>query len=681
MNEEMRTIARERENAPFDVRELTHVIYGGPQATALKERMALIIERDPVLFVKNYYDMTRPEARQKCMAQVRRALQIAQQLKPEEQRAFSQAIASYDRTLSMRLYVHCTLFKESIYTHGTKEQWLKWKDDIESARVLGCFAMTELGHSSFLRGIETTATYDKATGEFILHSPTLTASKWWIGMAGETATHTVAIARLIVDNKDLGLNWFVVQLRSLVDGTLMPGVTCGDIGAKMGRAGLDNGWIQFTQVRIPLDNMLMKWAQLSRDGAFTAAPNPAMAYNTLIGERLVVIEDSADVVGHAVTIAIRYGAVRRQGSKDQQILDYQSHQYHLMPLLAGVYGLHFLARKVGHDWFKELENQDADPKRFLSLVPDYHNISAGFKAWLGWWASTALETCRRCMGGHGYSAYNSIPGLIMDHGVITTGGGDNIVLAQQSARQLMASLQKAARGKQLSGSVAYLSQAEQIIAQAPWRPVLESGADTPSTASLVTALQWLAAKQITHVAQQLQADVVAGKDMEEAWNDNLMALVSCSRVHTWYFVVNFFHQVVEEQRQQRRNADGQAGIAPALHKLCLLFALDRVHAEAALFLEYGYITGEDAALVRKSHLKLCREVRKDAVLLTDALAIPDYVLKAPFGAYDGDIYRKYFEVVTSAPQTNVNGRPFYYEESVAPLIRGVDLAGRSPAKL
>jgi hypothetical protein len=52
--------------------------------------------------------------------------------------------------------------------------------------------------------------------------------------------------------------------------------------------------------------------------------------------------------------------------------------------------------------------------------------------------------------------------------------------------------------------VAYLSQAEQIIAQAPWRPVLESGAGTPSTASLVTALQWLAAKQITHVAQQLQ---------------------------------------------------------------------------------------------------------------------------------------------------------------------------------
>jgi hypothetical protein len=50
--------------------------------------------------------------------------------------------------------------------------------------------------------------------------------------------------------------------------------------------------------------------------------------------------------------------------------------------------------------------------------------------------------------------------------------------------------------------VAYLSHAEQIIAKAPWKPVLEG--DVPSIASLVDALQWLAAKQITHVAQQLQ---------------------------------------------------------------------------------------------------------------------------------------------------------------------------------
>jgi len=70
----------------------------------------------------------------------------------------------------MRIYVHDTLFRESIFTHGTPEQWNAWKDDVENWRVIGCFSMTELGHSSFLRGLETTATYDKNAKEFIIHT-------------------------------------------------------------------------------------------------------------------------------------------------------------------------------------------------------------------------------------------------------------------------------------------------------------------------------------------------------------------------------------------------------------------------------------------------------------------------------------------------------------------------------
>lgn len=32
-----------------------------------------------------------------------------------------------------------------------------------------------------LRGLETTATYDPATQEFILNSPTVSSIKWWPG--------------------------------------------------------------------------------------------------------------------------------------------------------------------------------------------------------------------------------------------------------------------------------------------------------------------------------------------------------------------------------------------------------------------------------------------------------------------------------------------------------------------
>jgi hypothetical protein len=45
-------------------------------------------------------------------------------------------------------------------------------------------SLSEIG--SNVQGLETTATYDKATQEFVIHTPVLTASKWWIGSLGRT---------------------------------------------------------------------------------------------------------------------------------------------------------------------------------------------------------------------------------------------------------------------------------------------------------------------------------------------------------------------------------------------------------------------------------------------------------------------------------------------------------------
>eukprot|EP01122_Echinamoeba_exundans_P009934 TRINITY_DN3581_c0_g1_i1.p1 TRINITY_DN3581_c0_g1~~TRINITY_DN3581_c0_g1_i1.p1 ORF type:complete len:430 (-),score=56.75 TRINITY_DN3581_c0_g1_i1:865-2154(-) len=346
-NEEMATMAKERSNASFPSREMTYFLDGGAEQTRYYELANTLISRDPQLMKERFFDLTGPENRAKTMEQVRRSNAVLNNIKdPKLAAAVRRQLAIYDKSYSMRSYVHRVIFKETIWAQGTKEQWSKYADDIEHMRIIGCFAMTELGHSSFLRGLETFAVFDKERQEFIINSASLTATKWWIGMAGEVATHTVALCNLVIDGKVKGLHWFLVPLRDQNTGELLPGITAGFVGARAGRHGLDNGWIQFTHARIPRENMLMKFAQVLPDGTYKALPNQALSYATLIGERLAAMEEIYASLAQVLTISVRYGAVRRQGEQNQQILDYQSHQFQLFPTLATLYGVLFTSKYV-----------------------------------------------------------------------------------------------------------------------------------------------------------------------------------------------------------------------------------------------------------------------------------------------------------------------------------------------
>ena len=53
-----------------------------------------------------------------------------------------------------------------------------------------------------MQGLETTATYDRKTDEFVLDTPNIKATKWWPGELGLTANHAVVFARLIIPDED-----------------------------------------------------------------------------------------------------------------------------------------------------------------------------------------------------------------------------------------------------------------------------------------------------------------------------------------------------------------------------------------------------------------------------------------------------------------------------------------------
>lgn len=144
--------------------------------------------------------------------------------------------------------------------------------------IIGCYAQTELGHGSNVAGLETTATFDIKTDEFVIHTPTIKAAKFWPGSLGRHATHAVVFARMIVGKKDFGPLPFMVPIRSRVDHRPYDGVKVGDIGTKMGYNTVDNGYLEFDHYRVPRGALLNRFVSLSKEGEFELLGDPRAIY-------------------------------------------------------------------------------------------------------------------------------------------------------------------------------------------------------------------------------------------------------------------------------------------------------------------------------------------------------------------------------------------------------------------
>jgi acyl-CoA oxidase len=357
--------------------------------------------------------------------------------RPSEFFKFCEHAAWVDGSVAATLFAHFLIFGGSLVFLGT-ERHRRFIDPVSDYRIPGAFCMTEVDHGSNLAGLGTTATYDPDTQEFVVHTPSWRDAKWAIALLAFNARMVTVMAQLYLpDGTCKGLHSFLVPVRD-EHGEPMPGVRLSDVDRLVGLNGVGIGNAMFDHVRIPRENLLDRYADVTPEGTYSSrtrsgADNFWAQVSPLMIERLVPFPVAA--AKYAVTAAVRFGKERRQfgrrGGEERPIIEYASHQRRLVPRVAETYALAFMLERLHHE---------ADRAMPASLPMGVQPLVAAFKAFSYEVARRIGIDSRESCSVHSFRHVNKMGRGLLDLMGFAHAAGDNTVLLQFAGRRLLEDL-------------------------------------------------------------------------------------------------------------------------------------------------------------------------------------------------------------------------------------------------
>jgi acyl-CoA oxidase len=423
----------------------------------------------------------------------------------------------------------------------------------------------------------------------------------------------------------------------------MPGVSVGEIGNKVGFNCVNNGFLGFENVRIPLKNMLMRFAKVLENGEFIKPKSQVLTYGTMTLLRVIVVRDQALFLSKAVTIAMRYSLVRRQSPIDPnqpepKIIEHFTQQMKVFPMIAKV----IVIKAAAENLFKLYqEAMSCLEKGDLSRLPEMHSLSCCLKS-----ASTdevvnGVQTCRLACGGHGYlnsSGFNDIYGCVV---AAQHYEGDNTIMYLQTARFLMKAWDFALKGVQLTPTVAYLN--EFLEKQRAF-----SFENSPK--GILRALKAAAAGKVESTFKLLESRKKLSS-LQEASNQTGPELVKAAEIHCQVFLLQTAIEYFEYGKRNTSRALGEA-----LDALLEIYSTDLAQRMLGTLLQFTKITSKDIIKLQERLEANLKKFRNSAIGIVDGFDIRDEILGSTLGANDGNVYERLLGAAKASPlnQEDVN---------------------------
>ncbi|KAI5716109.1 hypothetical protein M8J76_001083 [Diaphorina citri] len=563
----------------------------------------------------------------------------------------------YDASVAMKLGIYHGFFRATVAGLGSDEQKATLLPQINANQIKGCVAMTEVGHGSNVKKLQTTASYDVATEGFYLHSPDFLAAKCWVGNLGLSSTHATVYAQLILPSGECeGVHAFLVPIRNPASAT---------------------PFMMFSHYWVPRCSLLARFSSVSPQGDYSSLiPDPGLRFASslipLFLGRWCVLGCTWGNLLKATLIAVRY-----------------STQVRLFPYVAAIYVYKTTLYSVTNA-LSDINNAMAESEDCSELITEWHILMSGFKPLLTWLAVAGVQECREACGGHGYLYASALGEIKEDNDSMVTLEGDNNVLTQQTSKFLTYIYKthggpnngpihpnvgpspnngpihpNSARIDSPMNSYYYLTQPDERVKLASFQDL--------NVSNILSIYSFLVRYLIRKTIATYETNLSKGLDKFTAHNESqvyvarTLALVYSER----YVIETFWTKLASRETS--------TPLKLVLTELCLLYSVWSLEKYLPYLYESEYFTsgetvkliqvwslekylpylyeseyftsGETVKLIQDSVLHLCRKLKPNILSLIEVEAPPDFIVNSILGPSSGLVYKELQSAFYQYPAT------------------------------